>query len=78
MLIAGGGCDSAQLRHGKSCLVLGQLVAVAHTPSSHRSLHRRRRTDPPLATDALAAHDGDLYVGGSTQSGQGVIYQVKP
>jgi glucose/arabinose dehydrogenase len=32
----------------------------------------------PLATDALAAHDGNLYVGGSTQSGKGEIYEVKP
>jgi glucose/arabinose dehydrogenase len=32
----------------------------------------------PLATDALAAHDGFLYVGGSNQQGQGFVYRVKP
>lgn len=32
----------------------------------------------PLATDALAAHGGFLYVGGSTQQGAGLIYRVKP
>ena len=32
----------------------------------------------PMATDALAAHDGYLYVGGSTQKGAGLIYRVKP
>jgi glucose/arabinose dehydrogenase len=32
----------------------------------------------PLATDALAAHGGALYVGGSTQQGEGFIYRVKP
>jgi glucose/arabinose dehydrogenase len=31
----------------------------------------------PLATDALAAHDGFLYVGGSFK-GAGAVYQVKP
>jgi glucose/arabinose dehydrogenase len=31
----------------------------------------------PAATDALAVHDGDLYVGGSGKAG-GVIYQVTP
>jgi glucose/arabinose dehydrogenase len=31
----------------------------------------------PAATDALAAHDGDLYAGGAGPSG-GVIYRVKP
>jgi glucose/arabinose dehydrogenase len=31
----------------------------------------------PLATDALAAHGGSLYVGGSGKAG-GVIYQVTP
>jgi glucose/arabinose dehydrogenase len=30
-----------------------------------------------LATDALAAHGGDLYVGGSTNKG-GFVYRVKP
>jgi hypothetical protein len=30
----------------------------------------------PLATDALAAHNGALFVGGSTQSGQGFVYKV--
>jgi glucose/arabinose dehydrogenase len=34
-------------------------------------------TNFPLATDALAAHDGYLYVGGSGKTG-GAIYQVKP
>jgi glucose/arabinose dehydrogenase len=32
----------------------------------------------PLATDALAANGGYLYVGGSTQAGLGVVYRVKP
>jgi glucose/arabinose dehydrogenase len=32
----------------------------------------------PLATDALAAHDGYLYVGGSTPKGAGYVYLVKP
>jgi glucose/arabinose dehydrogenase len=32
----------------------------------------------PLATDALAAHNGYLYVGGSTQAGTGFVYRVKP
>jgi len=32
----------------------------------------------PLATDALAAHGGSLYVGGSTQQGAGLVYRVKP
>jgi glucose/arabinose dehydrogenase len=32
----------------------------------------------PMATDALAAHGGYLYVGGSTQAGAGLIYRVKP
>ncbi len=32
----------------------------------------------PAATDALAAHHGKLYVGGSTRSGAGVIYKVTP
>ena len=32
----------------------------------------------PAATDALAAHDGDLYVGGSTRTGTGVVFLVKP
>lgn len=31
----------------------------------------------PLATDALAAHDGKLYVGGTGANG-GEVYQVKP
>jgi glucose/arabinose dehydrogenase len=30
------------------------------------------------ATDALAAHDGFLYVGGSTDKGAGYVYRVKP
>jgi hypothetical protein len=30
----------------------------------------------PAATDALAAHSGALYVGGSTQAGTGVVYKV--
>ncbi len=30
----------------------------------------------PAATDALAAHSGALYVGGSTQAGAGVVYKV--
>lgn len=30
----------------------------------------------PLATDALAAHDGALYVGGQNQTGQGFVYKV--
>lgn len=30
----------------------------------------------PLATDALAAHAGALYVGGQDQSGQGFVYKV--
>jgi glucose/arabinose dehydrogenase len=30
------------------------------------------------ATDALAAHDGYLYIGGSTQKGAGYVYRVKP
>lgn len=34
-------------------------------------------TGIPGATDALATHDGDLYIGGSGQKG-GLIYQVKP
>ncbi len=34
-------------------------------------------TDFPLATDALAAHGGKLYVGGSGTSG-GEVYQVTP
>jgi glucose/arabinose dehydrogenase len=34
-------------------------------------------TNFPIATDALAAYQGDLYVGGSGPSG-GVVYQVKP
>jgi glucose/arabinose dehydrogenase len=32
----------------------------------------------PLATDALAAHGGYLYVGGATQKGAGEVYRVKP
>jgi glucose/arabinose dehydrogenase len=32
----------------------------------------------PAATDALAAHGGRLYVGGSTQDGSGLVWQVKP
>jgi glucose/arabinose dehydrogenase len=32
----------------------------------------------PLATDALAAHGGVLYVGGSTQKGAGDVYRVTP
>ncbi|HEY3775378.1 MAG TPA: hypothetical protein VGL69_20405 [Solirubrobacteraceae bacterium] len=32
----------------------------------------------PLATDALAKHDGMLYVGGSGKTTGGEIYQVKP
>ena len=32
----------------------------------------------PLATDALAKHDGYLYVGGSGKTTGGEIYQVKP
>jgi glucose/arabinose dehydrogenase len=32
----------------------------------------------PLATDALAANGGYLYVGGQTQAGAGVVYRVKP
>jgi hypothetical protein len=35
-------------------------------------------TDVPEATDALAAHGGFLYVGGSTQTGAGLVYRVKP
>jgi glucose/arabinose dehydrogenase len=34
-------------------------------------------TNFPLATDALAAHGGSLYVGGTGPSG-GAVYQVKP
>jgi hypothetical protein len=34
-------------------------------------------TNFPIATDALAANGGYLYVGGSGPSG-GVVYQVKP
>ena len=30
----------------------------------------------PLATDALAAHGGALYVGGQNQTGQGFVYKV--
>jgi glucose/arabinose dehydrogenase len=30
------------------------------------------------ATDALAAHNGFLYVGGSTEQGAGLVYRVKP
>lgn len=32
----------------------------------------------PAATDALAKHGGKLYVGGSTRTGAGVVYQVTP
>jgi glucose/arabinose dehydrogenase len=32
----------------------------------------------PIATDALAAHGGFLYVGGSTGKGAGYVYRVKP
>lgn len=35
-------------------------------------------TDFPLATDALAANGGYLYVGGSTANGAGYVYRVKP
>jgi glucose/arabinose dehydrogenase len=34
-------------------------------------------TSFPILTDALAAHDGKLYVGGSGKTG-GVVYQVTP
>lgn len=33
-------------------------------------------TGYPLATDALAAHGGALYVGGQNQTGQGFVYRV--
>jgi glucose/arabinose dehydrogenase len=32
----------------------------------------------PAATDALAVHGGDLYVGGQTQAGAGEVFLVKP
>jgi glucose/arabinose dehydrogenase len=32
----------------------------------------------PLATDALAAHGGSLYVGGSSEKGAGYVYRVTP
>ncbi|GAC1574531.1 MAG: hypothetical protein NVS3B18_08140 [Candidatus Dormibacteria bacterium] len=32
----------------------------------------------PLATDALAVHRGDLYVGGATGQGAGYVYRVTP
>lgn len=35
-------------------------------------------TDFGEATDALAAHGGYLYVGGSTSAGAGMVYRVKP
>jgi glucose/arabinose dehydrogenase len=35
-------------------------------------------TGIPSATDALAAHNGFLYVGGSTQKGAGYVYRIKP
>ncbi len=35
-------------------------------------------TDFPLATDALAANGGYLYVGGSTPKGAGYVYRVEP
>jgi glucose/arabinose dehydrogenase len=45
--------------------------------SIHGGKVRRVVTGFPLATDALAAHGGYLYVGGSYKSA-GAIYQVKP
>jgi hypothetical protein len=32
----------------------------------------------PLATDALAANGGSLYVGGSSEKGAGFVYRVTP
>jgi glucose/arabinose dehydrogenase len=32
----------------------------------------------PAATDALAVHNGDLYVGGQTRANSGVVFLVKP
>jgi glucose/arabinose dehydrogenase len=32
----------------------------------------------PLATDALAANGGSLYIGGSTEKGAGYVYRVTP
>lgn len=39
---------------------------------------KRVVTGFPLATDALAAHGGFLYVGGSSEKGAGYVYRVKP